>query len=426
MKTVREYGGPAVRSGLDEPTVPDRSDELGWVGGLRVAYISDQQYPNEKADAEQVANTVSALDGAGLDIRLVYPRAWHTLGVSKRHRVERLRDFYGLAEALRTTELLTLPSFRVRPEKVTHGLLAPLWTRLASYQLVYTRNPLPAYLATLLGLPVVFETYRVCRTTSLVGRWMRRWSRSPRLLGIVAHSGLSSQSLTNCGVASEKVRAIHNGFNPTLFEDGLSRSEARRRLGLPAGDNVACYAGRMDRRKGIESLLELAERTPEIVYWLIGKSQQDREGWVARRVAERGLPNVLRIPWMTEEQLVEYLWAADVLVIPPTALPLRKYGRTVLPMKLFKYLAAGRPIMAPRLPDTEDVLNDSNAVLVAPDDPEAAAAAIRNVVSNAELWSALAARARADARDLTWEARARKIIAFINERAPGRVGDRAG
>jgi glycosyltransferase involved in cell wall biosynthesis len=416
VKTVREFDEAPPRYGHPELAAHERRDELGRLAGLRVAYLSDQQYPNEKADAEQVVNTVSALAAEGLDIRLIIPRGWRTLGVPKRRRVEKLRGFYGLAESLRTTELITLPSLPLRPEKQTHGILAPLWARLGGYQLVYTRNPLPAYVATLLGLPVVFETYRIHRSTSPVGRWLGRWSRSRRLLGIITHSSISSDGLVGCGVEPNKIRAIHNGFNPALFEDALSRAEARRRLGLPVDGKIACYAGRMDRRKGIGSLLELAQRTPEITYWLIGKSQQDREGWVARWVAEQGVTNVRRIPWMTEESLVEYLWAADALLIPPTAQPLHRYGKTVLPMKLFKYLAAGRPILAPELPDTEDVLNDRNAVLVAPDELEAAADAVRRIVDDAALSTSLATQARTDARDLTWEARARRIIAFIEER----------
>lgn len=383
---------------------------------MRTAYISDQQFPIDKADAEQVINTVSALDSEGMDIRLVMPRDWRTFGVPERGRVERLKTFYHIANDLSITELISIPPTRLRAEKYTHGILAPIWARLSGYEVVYTRNPLPAYLSTLLGLSVVFETYRVHRRSSASGSWLGRWSRSPRLLGIITHSEVSSDSLLECGVSEAKVRAIHNGFNPSLFEADLSKQEARRRLRVPADDTIACYAGRMDRRKGIGSLLDLAERTPEITYWLIGKSQQDREGWVARTVAERGLGNVKRIPWVTEDRLVEYLWASDVLLIPPTAEPLERYGKTVLPMKLFKYLAAGRPILAPGLPDTETVLTDENAALVRPDDVDAAVAAVRRVVTDHDWASAIVSRARADAEDFTWRARARRIIAFIEER----------
>jgi glycosyltransferase involved in cell wall biosynthesis len=389
---------------------------------MRAAYVSDQQFPIDKADAEQVINTVSALGSEGMDIRLVIPRDWRTFGVPKRRRVERLKTFYHVTNDLSVSELISFPLSRSRAEKYTHGVLAPIWAKLAGCTVVYTRNLVPAYLATRLGLSVIFETYRVYRPSAAAGAWLGRWSRSSRLLGIITHSEVSSDSLLRCGVREEKVRAIHNGFNPALFDADLSKQEARGRLRVPTEAKIACYAGRMDRRKGIESLLELADRTPEITYWLIGKSQKDREGWVTRDVADRGLRNVNRIPWMTEDRLVEYLWAADALLIPTTAEPLEKYGKTVLPMKLFKYLAAGRPILAPALPDTVSVLNDENAALVQPDDVGAAVEAIRRIMTDTGWATAIVLQARSDAEGLTWRARARRIIAFIDERLSDHPG----
>ena len=58
----------------------------------------------------------------------------------------------------------------------------------------------------------------------------------------------------------------------------------------------------------------------------------------------------------------EYLYAADVLIIPPVSAPLEKFGRTVLPFKIFPYLAAGRSIVAPDLADMRELLkHEKNA-----------------------------------------------------------------
>ena len=70
--------------------------------------------------------------------------------------------------------------------------------------------------------------------------------------------------------------------------------------------------------------------------------------WWARRgrgpVERRAesLPNVIVRPWQPFDSVLRYLDAADVLLVPPSAAPLRG-GGTVLPLKLFSYLAAGRP-----------------------------------------------------------------------------------
>ncbi|MGC4085323.1 MAG: glycosyltransferase [Vicinamibacterales bacterium] len=120
------------------------------------------------------------------------------------------------------------------------------------------------------------------------------------------------------------------------------------------------------------------------------------------------------LPRVDLTDVATYLYAADCLVIPPTDEPLRRYGRTVLPMKIFSYMAAGRPILAPALPDIREVLTDDvNAVLVAPGDVHGAARSVRALLENRPRADALGLSARASARDYTWEARATRITSWL-------------
>jgi glycosyltransferase involved in cell wall biosynthesis len=83
-------------------------------------------------------------------------------------------------------------------------------------------------------------------------------------------------------------------------------------------------------------------------------------------------------------------------------------------MKVFTYLAAGRAILAPALPDLQEVLaHGDNAWLVEPDDATAAAAGIRALTREPGLAAALGARALESSEGLSWPARARKLIAQI-------------
>src|SRR5262249_43065578 len=66
--------------------------------------------------------------------------------------------------------------------------------------------------------------------------------------------------------------------------------------------------------------------------------------------AAHQIPNVSLVPWQPFGQLPPWLYAADVLLIPPSLDPLRRHGNTVLPIKLFLYLGAGRALLAPRAP----------------------------------------------------------------------------
>ncbi len=77
--------------------------------------------------------------------------------------------------------------------------------------------------------------------------------------------------------------------------------------------------------------------------------------------------NVRVFPWQGPRTLAPFLFAADVLIVPPSSAPLQQFGNCVLPLKLFAYFAAGRPILAPQAPDTAGFLRQrENALLVSP------------------------------------------------------------
>ena len=116
-------------------------------------------------------------------------------------------------------------------------------------------------------------------------------------------------------------------------------------------------------------------------------------------------------------ELAPYLYAADVLIIPPSLEPLQRHGNTVLPIKLFLYLAAGRVVLAPEAPDTAELLKDGvNAALVPPGDLEALLTTLRRITSDTALAERLSAGATEAAQGLTWDSRAARIRDFITAR----------
>jgi glycosyltransferase involved in cell wall biosynthesis len=84
------------------------------------------------------------------------------------------------------------------------------------------------------------------------------------------------------------------------------------------------------------------------------------------------------------------------------------------PLKLFEYMAASLPSIAPDQPNLREVLTDgADALLVERDSREAFSAAVVRLAADAELRRTLGARARAAivARDLTGRGYARRVVA---------------
>jgi glycosyltransferase involved in cell wall biosynthesis len=240
---------------------------------------------------------------------------------------------------------------------------------------------------------------------------IRRTARDPACLGLILHSGYAADAYRRAGVEADRILVAHNGAAVAVAEP-IGKAEARARLGLAADRPIAVYAGRINAEKGLDQLLALAGLRPDVQFLLVGS---EGDGPIERQAA--GLGNVRIVPWAGPAKLPFWLQAADVLLIPPSRAPLQRFRNCVLPMKTFAYLGAGRPILAPAAPDTAELLqHGESAWLVAPGRPQEAATGLDRLLGDAALAERLGAAARRLSQDLTWDRRAERIEAFLEER----------
>lgn len=387
---------------------------------MKIGYLLHSPVPGPTTNAEQAVNSLAALGGQpGIEIDLWVP-APPGSAMPQGEREAEVARFYGLDPSIFGDRLhlreVGLPSWG---EGTLRGLLfdlrVPRWVWGHGYDALYVRDPLTLLRSLATGLPVIFETYRTDINRS---RWwgpFRRlaWSR-PNLAGIIVHSRVAYQAFREAGFGEERLLLAYNGYPLNGGGAGITREDARRRLGLEAARPIVCYAGGVGRHKGTDVLADLAKRVPEAQFLVVGATPDSEIAPEWRRV--ENLRILARVP---PADVASYLAAADILIMPPTARPLEESGRTVLPIKTFSYLAAGRPILAGDLPDVGEVLSNENAVLVAPDDLPAASAALRRLLGDAGLRERLSAAATDAAAEYSWPTRAAKVAAFLRRRLPG-------
>ncbi len=289
---------------------------------------------------------------------------------------------------------------------------------VASADVVYTRN-FPTLFSLGLLAPAgsrrlfAYETYRPWSDQfPVLAPLFRRAMRSPHFLGAILHSRFARDRYEALGVDERRLLVAHNGHDPSRFVDPPPRAELRAQLGLPLDRKVVVYTGHVNLTKGLDTVLRMARRLPEVCFVLVGSDGNGLIETLARRTG-----NVKVVPWQPFDSVARYLTAADVLLQPPSRIPLRLVGNTVLPMKLFLYLAAGRPIVAPDLPDMREVLeHDHNALLVPTGDDDAAVGAVARILDDPALAERLSAAAKRTAAGLTWDARAARILSFLEAR----------
>jgi glycosyltransferase involved in cell wall biosynthesis len=164
----------------------------------------------------------------------------------------------------------------------------------------------------------------------------------------------------------------------------------RAQLEIQPDAQVVLFAGTFEPYQGLSTLLGAAGRVlqavPNAVFVLVGGDHDAVEA--LRRDARRlGLNGAVRlVERRPRTEIPAYLAMAELLVSP------RIYGDN-LPLKVFDYLAAGRPIVATDLPAHRALLDETRAVLTPPTAP-ALADGIVYVLSTPERAAALARSAR--------------------------------
>jgi colanic acid biosynthesis glycosyl transferase WcaI len=197
------------------------------------------------------------------------------------------------------------------------------------------------------------------------------------------------------GVAPEKAVLLPNWVDIDAIhpQSRTQRSENsfRRELGLAQEQLVLLYSGSMNKKQGLEMLVEVIEslgKNRQLVWILAG------EGPGQASVAEttRDLPQVRILPLQPMERLNDWLNLADIHLLPQKAAA----ADLVLPSKLLGILASGRPVVAASPSGSAlGAMAERAGCRVEPGDPQGFAQAVEILTTNEELRIQLGRQARA-------------------------------
>jgi glycosyltransferase involved in cell wall biosynthesis len=314
----------------------------------------------------------------------------------------------------------------IRPAALRHfccGLTMLFRKEFRQADLVYTRNLWIAWLAVTFGQRVVFDHYRPWPDQiPPLQLWLYRLMCHRRFLVNICHSDYTRAKYLALGIPADKLHCIHNGFEPRRLLAAVPVEVAKQKIGVLVDRKTVVYTGRVNQKKGLDLVIEAAKRLPDYLFLLVGSYG---EGPI--EALARGVDNIRIVPWQMADTLTDYIFAADVLLIPPSWQPLAKFGSTVLPLKLFFYMATGRPILAGETPDVMEVLrHGDNAFLCPPDNVAALVAGLGSLIGDPQSAARLAAAAQAESRGLTWESRARRIFDLVSSRLRSASGEQGG
>jgi len=229
-------------------------------------------------------------------------------------------------------------------------------------------------------------------------------------------SRVLADQLEGRGVHPERLGWYPNGIDPAIFDpDRFSVADiaaTRRETDLPEDALVITFIGTFGDWHGADIFASACIRLSEDAAWMRAHRVRflfigDGKNRVAceHRIMESSAAEFGRFVGLVPQALAPaFLAASDIFVSPhvPNADGSRFFGS---PTKLYEYMAMQRPIVASRLEQISEALEDGRtALLVKPGDVEELAGALRRLVQDRELGRRLAAAARETAlRDYTWD-----------------------
>lgn len=380
-------------------------------------YLGIADLPGEMAHSIQEMRMCEAFAKTGEEV--VYLHG-HTLGERGSISWRDVADHYGLETeftiktfrnmAGKTGPFTKLGTMSMAGPIAAYTFVQVLTGRLGCGDVIYGRNYYPLYFLTeLLQLlparsrpPVVYEFHDTI-DKRFVGRFFERVD------GIVCITEkLAEYTEETYGVERERLFVAPDGVNTAHYE-GLSQQTARDRLGMSHNEDIVMYTGHCYEGKGVETLVQAADGLDAAVY-VVGGHDDDIE----RVKQEAGHPeNVVFTGFVEPSEIPTYQVAADVLVAPYD-----ERGREfVSPLKLFEYMAAGKPIVASDRDVLREVLTaGENAVVFQTGDEDHLRERVETVLSEKTTAARLAQNSRESAEQYSWESRSQRILSFIGDR----------
>ena len=222
-------------------------------------------------------------------------------------------------------------------------------------------------------------------------------NRIAEVKGVVAVSTKNMDELLEHRIVdSEKIGVFPNAINSNRFYK-MGKSAARKELGFNQNDFIVAFMGHFIDRKGVLRVSEALKGTDGVKSIFIGDGPQKPD-----------CSGILFSGRLPHEQIVTYLNAADVFVLPTLAEGCCN--------AIVEAMACGLPIISSNLPFNDDILNDTNSIRIDPRNVEEIRNAIKKLYADGKMRENLSAGSLKTAAGLTIELRATRILDFLEKR----------
>lgn len=376
---------------------------------MKLIYLSHWRLPSEKTLTPFILKTCAHFTRLGWEVELWVPRRRN-----KYHSEADAFEFYNISPRF---VIRTLPAIDLMRPLGNAGFLLMVasfnvsaYIRLwgVSKAVLYSPDIRDVILPSLSGLPVFVEIHDFyVSSVDFINRFVLR-----RVAGLIVTNTHKIKHLADrYHLPRESMLRQPNAVDAKDFDIAISQEEARTKLGLPPIGKIALYTGHLFGWKGVHALADAAAfLPPDVSVLFVGGTPEDRQA-LQKYIEEKKLPRINFVPHQTPDKIPLYQKASDVLVLPNTAKEEASRVETS-PVKLFEYLASGKPIVASDIPSIRDIVSEREVFFAKPDDGESFAQSINEALKGDPEKTEVA---RTLAYQHSWESRAERIDTFMKK-----------
>jgi glycosyltransferase involved in cell wall biosynthesis len=382
----------------------------GKAAKTTIFYIANVNLPNVRAHSVQIVNTCAAL-GASSDCNV------HLCTPSHRRRGD-VFSHYRLQPTFRHRYLFapTIPfwHFAFYTRLVTFAISVNIFLlfHIVLYRLrgqsmcIYVRGESVFSVAWLrLFVPVVFESHQIRGFSFAYRQALRAVSAV-----VVITDRLKYELVEKFSLLENKVLVARDAVDFNRFAEAKCSGELRQRYCIPESSTIVLYCGSLTKEKGVYTLADAAVSLPDDVVVVVAGGHGAT--LTTFRDYTRETPAILSIGAISYDEVPALMACSDILVQPE--LSTDRYSRLFTsPMKLFEYMAAGKPIIAADVPSLREVLSDEIAFFFTSGDAESLQTRILDLCSDHIKRLVIGSHSQSVARNFTWEKRAERIGEFI-------------
>jgi glycosyltransferase involved in cell wall biosynthesis len=208
-------------------------------------------------------------------------------------------------------------------------------------------------------------------------------------------------------VPGEKMRVVHNGINPFVYNNHVDVGKVKSDLGLGVLDPTVVFIGRMTTQHGpdilVESIPGVLKENSNAKFIFIGDG--DLKCGLERRVNELGVSHAVKFTgWISDQRRKEELLkAGDVMCDPSRSQP---FGVIVL-----ETWACNRPVIAPHGTGCGELVWHDVTGLKVHNNPDSIRWGINNIFSDFDKARWMGDNGRKATEDsFTWDNIAKKML----------------